>query len=84
VGRLLEQGAATSVVANAFVYYRNGDRNLVSADRHATLIGIQRSGDVDPLLPIVKQNNGRDGFRVTDSTEQIKATVSDKQPVATS
>jgi RND superfamily putative drug exporter len=69
VGRLLEQGAATSVVANAFVYYRNGDRNLVSADRHATLIGIQRSGDVDPLLPIVKQNNGRDGFRVTITGE---------------
>ena len=69
VGSLLEQGAATSVVANAFVYYRNGDRSLVSADRHATLIGIQRSGDVDPLLPIVKQNNGRDGFRVTITGE---------------
>jgi RND superfamily putative drug exporter len=65
VGSLVQQGAATGVVANAFVYYQNGDRTLVSADRHATLIGIQRSGHVDPLLPIVQRNNGKDGFRVT-------------------
>ena len=61
VGGLVEQGAATGVVANAFVYYRNGDRTLVSADRHATLIGIQRSADVDPLLPIVESSSGSDG-----------------------
>ena len=65
VGSLVQQGSATGVVSNAFVYYRNGDRTLVSADRHATLIGIQRSADVDPLLPIVERNNGRDSFRVT-------------------
>jgi RND superfamily putative drug exporter len=56
-------------VDNAFVYYRNGDRTLVSADRHATLIGIQRSGDVDPLLPIVQRNNGREGFSVAITGE---------------
>src|SRR5262245_44189217 len=64
VDSLVQQGSATGVVENAFVYYQNGDRSLVSADRHATLIGIQRSGDVDPLLPIVERNNGRDGFLV--------------------
>jgi uncharacterized membrane protein YdfJ with MMPL/SSD domain len=69
VGGLVQQGSATGVVANAFVYYRNGDRTLVSADRHATLIGIQRQADVDPLLPIVERNNGRDGFRVTITGE---------------
>src|SRR5436190_20252290 len=61
---LVRQGAATGAVGNAFYYYATGDRTLVSADRHATLIGIQRRADVDALLPVVSQNNGRDGFMV--------------------
>src|SRR5262249_24875182 len=65
VARLMQQGAATGVVVNAQSYYTNGDRSLVSADRHATLIGIQRRADVDPLLPVVSRNDGRDGFSVT-------------------
>ena len=69
VAGLIRQGAATNVVANAFFYYRTGDRSLVSADRHATLIGIQRRADVDPLLPVVARNDGRDGFRVTITGE---------------
>ena len=69
VSGLVRQGAATGVVANAFSYYATGDRSLVSADRHATLIGIQRQGDVDPLLPIVARNNEHDGFRVTITGE---------------
>jgi RND superfamily putative drug exporter len=64
VGGLLEQGAATHVVAHEVDYYATGDRSLVSADRHATLIGIERDADVDPLLPIVDRNDGRDGFQV--------------------
>jgi putative drug exporter of the RND superfamily len=69
VTRLYGQGAATGVVENAFDYYTTGDRSLVSADRHAALIGIQRQADVDPLLPVVARNDGRDGFRVTITGE---------------
>jgi uncharacterized membrane protein YdfJ with MMPL/SSD domain len=69
VGSLVRQGSATGVVANAFIYYDNGDSTLVSADRHATLIGIQRFADVDPLLPVVESNNGRDGFQVAITGE---------------
>src|SRR5262249_26640707 len=69
VAGLMQQGAATGVVANAQSYYTNGDRSLVSADRHATLIGIQRRADVDPLLPVVSRNDGRDGFSVTITGE---------------
>src|SRR4029078_12385707 len=36
----------------------------VSRDRHAVLIGIQRQADVDPLLPVVEQSNGQEGFSV--------------------
>jgi RND superfamily putative drug exporter len=64
VAGLMTQGAETGVVANAFSYYTGGGRSMVSADRHATLIGIQRQGDVDPLLPIVARNDGRHGFSV--------------------
>ena len=62
---LIRQGAATGVVGKAFSYYATGDRSLVSTDRQATLIGIQRRGDVDPLLAIAARNDGRDGFSVT-------------------
>jgi putative drug exporter of the RND superfamily len=69
VAGLVRQGSETGVVANAFIYYKTGDRSLVSADRHATLIGIQRSADVDPLLAVVERNDGRDGFRVSITGE---------------
>src|SRR5262249_36216373 len=64
VAGLARQGAATGVVWKAFSYYGSGDRSLVSSDRHATLIGIQRKADVDPLPPVVDRNDGRDGFPV--------------------
>ena len=39
------------------------------ADRHAVLLGIQRQADVDPLLPVVEQSDGRDGFSVAMTGE---------------
>jgi RND superfamily putative drug exporter len=50
------------VIARASTYYGTRDRSLVSRDRHATLITIQRKADVDPLLRVVQRNDGRDGF----------------------
>jgi uncharacterized membrane protein YdfJ with MMPL/SSD domain len=64
VESLMRAGARTGVVYRARSYYTTRDRSLVSADRHATLITIVRSGDVDPLLPIVRGADGRDGFQV--------------------
>ena len=69
VARVARQGAATGVVYRAFSYYTTGNRSLVSADRHAALIGIQRSAGVDPLLRVVASNNGRNGFQVTITGE---------------
>jgi uncharacterized membrane protein YdfJ with MMPL/SSD domain len=64
VGSLVAQGQATGVVYHASVYYTTHDPRLVSADRHATLIGIQRQRDVDRLLGVVRQADGRGGFHV--------------------
>src|SRR6266516_1824716 len=59
---LVAQGVASGVIAHASTYYGSRDRSLVSADRHATLITIQRRADVDPLLAVVERNDGRAGF----------------------
>jgi putative drug exporter of the RND superfamily len=60
--RLAARGEATGVVARAF-------RLQVSRDRHAVLIGVRRKADVDPLVTVVEQADGRDGFRVAMTGE---------------
>ncbi len=69
VGRLVAQGKATGVVYHASVYYDTQNPRLVSKDRHATLIGIQRQRDVDRLLSVVEQADGRQGFHVAMTGE---------------
>jgi RND superfamily putative drug exporter len=64
VSQLVGDAERTGVVYRALTYYGTGDRSLVSADRHATLIAIQRQRDVDRLLGAVHRNDGRDGFAV--------------------
>ena len=62
VGRLDAQGKATGVVYRAFPLQ-------VSRDQHSLLIGVQRKADVDKLLSVVEQNDGRDGFSVVMTGE---------------
>jgi uncharacterized membrane protein YdfJ with MMPL/SSD domain len=62
VDQVLAQGRATGVIYRAKTYYSSHDPTLVSKDRHATLITIQRQADVDRLLHVVQRNDGRDGF----------------------
>jgi uncharacterized membrane protein YdfJ with MMPL/SSD domain len=64
VASLLRQGDATGVIYRASTYYDTHSPTLVSRDRHATLITIQRQRDVKPLLNVVRGDNGRDGFSV--------------------
>jgi RND superfamily putative drug exporter len=64
VEKLVEQGRAVGVVYRAATYYDTRNPAQVSADRHATLIGIQRQADVDRLLSVVKRSDGEDGFIV--------------------
>src|ERR687886_2259711 len=61
---LYNQATPTGVVYRARSYL-DSPGPLVSADRHAALIEIQRRKDVDELLPVVERNDGREGFRVT-------------------
>ncbi|HEU5277639.1 MAG TPA: MMPL family transporter [Gaiellaceae bacterium] len=69
VERLLSERAAHEVIWRASTYYSTPDRSLVSRDRHATLITIQRQADVDPLLEVVRRENGRAGFSVAMTGE---------------
>jgi uncharacterized membrane protein YdfJ with MMPL/SSD domain len=69
VERLVEQGRAVGVVDRAATYYDTRNPAQVSADRHATLIGIQRRADVDRLLSVVKRSDGEDGFSVAMTGE---------------
>src|ERR671931_2040072 len=57
------QATPTGVVYHARSYLDSP--GLVSADRHAALIEIQRRKDVDDLLPVIERNDRREGFRVT-------------------
>ena len=59
---LVARAKATGVVHRAAAL-------AVSRDRHAVLIGIQRQADVDPLLPVVEQSNGQEGFSVAMTGE---------------
>ncbi|HSS80989.1 MAG TPA: MMPL family transporter [Gaiellaceae bacterium] len=59
---LVVRAKATGVVHRASAL-------AVSRDRHAVLIGIQRQADVDPLLPVVEQSNGQEGFSVVMTGE---------------
>jgi uncharacterized membrane protein YdfJ with MMPL/SSD domain len=62
VDGIVAQGKSSGVIANASTYYSTHDRSLVSSDRHAALITIQRKADVDPLLRVVERSDGRNGF----------------------
>jgi RND superfamily putative drug exporter len=69
VRSLVRQGDATGVVYHATTYYDGRDPALVSRDRHATVIAVQRQRDVDRLLDVVQRADGRDGFRVVMTGE---------------
>jgi RND superfamily putative drug exporter len=64
VHKLLAQGEATGVIFRAATYYDTHNPAQVSGDRHATLIGILRQKDVDPLLVVVQRSDGEQGFSV--------------------
>ncbi len=69
VQRLVGEGELTGVVYHASTYFDTHDPRLVSRDRHATVIAIQRRQDVDQLLPVVERADGRDGFSVAMTGE---------------
>ncbi len=69
VQRLVREGDASGVVHHASTYYASRDPALVSRDRHATVIAIQRQADVDRLLDVVQRDDGRNGFAVAMTGE---------------
>jgi RND superfamily putative drug exporter len=74
VARLAQEGRATGKIHNAGVYYRTHDRSLVSRDRHATIIPIlvEDTGDIKPVDDVVKRENGRSGFEVAVTGDNVR------------
>jgi len=61
----------TGIVAKGTNFYQSNDPSLVSADRHTTILPFVMAGDheeaqdrIDPVLNIVKQVDGSQGFHI--------------------
>jgi uncharacterized membrane protein YdfJ with MMPL/SSD domain len=74
VVRLAQEGRATGKILNARLFYRTHDRSLVSADRHATIIPILvgDTGDIAPVNDVVERENGRSGFQVAITGDNVR------------
>jgi RND superfamily putative drug exporter len=80
ISRLAQEGQATGKVHDAQVYYQTHDSTLVSRDRHALLIPINifDTSDVDPINQVVERDNGRDGFQVAITGNNVRDNDFDK------
>ncbi len=74
VTRLAADGARTGKIATARSYYTSGDKTLVSADRHATLIPIfvEDTGDIKDVNDVVEKANGTSGFEVAIAGDNVR------------
>ena len=71
VGGLLAEIRGLDGVQEAVTYYDSGAEELVSPDRHNTLLAVTLAGDIEdahdtvgPLIDVLEKANGRDGFEV--------------------
>jgi uncharacterized membrane protein YdfJ with MMPL/SSD domain len=63
IRRLAAVARSKEAVSAASLYYQTRDPSLVSPDRHALLVPV-RTDDVERLIELVQQENGRGGFQV--------------------
>jgi RND superfamily putative drug exporter len=80
ISRLAQEGQATGKVHDAQVYYQTHDPTLVSRDRHALLIPINifDTSDVDSINKVVEGENGRNGFQVAFTGNNVRDNDFDK------
>ena len=80
VAGLAQEGQATGKAHDAQIYYQTHDQSLVSRDRHALIIPINifDTSDVDPINQIVERDNGRDGFEVAFTGNNVRDNDFDK------
>jgi uncharacterized membrane protein YdfJ with MMPL/SSD domain len=74
VGVLAVQGRATGKIHDARLFYVTHEQRLVSRDRHALLIpmNIYDTGDVPAVERLVKRNDGRAGFQVALTGNEVR------------
>jgi uncharacterized membrane protein YdfJ with MMPL/SSD domain len=74
VSRLAQEGRATGKVHDAQLYYVTHDPSLVSRDKHALIIPINifDTSDVKPINRLVERDNGRAGFEVAITGNNVR------------
>jgi uncharacterized membrane protein YdfJ with MMPL/SSD domain len=74
VGNLAQLGRATGKVHDAQIYYATHDPSLVSRDKRALIIPINvfDTGDVKPINRLVARENGRSGFEVAITGNNVR------------
>jgi uncharacterized membrane protein YdfJ with MMPL/SSD domain len=74
VGNLAQEGRATGKVHDAQIYYQTHDSSLVSRDKHALIIPISvyDTSDIKPINQLVERNNGRAGFEVAITGNNVR------------
>jgi len=74
VSQLAQEGRATGKVHAAQIYYQTHDPSLVSRDKHALIIPINvyDTSDIKPINQLVGRNNGRAGFEVAITGNNVR------------
>jgi RND superfamily putative drug exporter len=74
VAKLAAEGRATGKIHGSRVFYETHDPFLVSADKHALIIPIDVSdtSDVKPINELVERDNGRSGFEVAITGNNVR------------
>jgi RND superfamily putative drug exporter len=74
VSKLAQKGQETGKVHDAQIYYQTRDRSLVSPDKHALIVPINvfDTGDVKPINRLVEHANGRGGFQVAITGNNVR------------
>jgi len=75
IAALAQKATATHAISHADLYYVDHDRSLVSRDRHALLVPVRipsdSSSQVERLISLVQDENGRNGFQVAVIGQEI-------------
>jgi putative drug exporter of the RND superfamily len=74
VAQMGREGRATGKIHDAQLYYVTHNPRLVSQDRHALIIpiNIYDTSDVPAVAALVRHDDGRDGFRVFLTGNQVR------------
>jgi putative drug exporter of the RND superfamily len=74
IDEMAAQARATGKIHDAQLYYLTHNRSLVSGDQHSLIIpiNIYDTGDVPAIESFVRRDNGREGFQVALTGNEVR------------